>query len=315
MKVLLLASGTNQTMQSAQFLRSRLIAAGIEACVQNLQEKKDLSVPVQELSLVVPMGGDGTFLAAAHMIDFAPIPLLGFNYGHLAFLSGSPERDEVELICDALCGDVVFERRATLDAHITCQDGSTKTQTALNELAFTRGMSGHMVDYKYSVNGTLIANVQADGIIASTATGSTAYALSAGGPIISPGYKGLMVVPVAPHTILSRALVLASSDVLELEFLGEYTNEASLFMDGQILNLESTPSHIMCQRGEKEVLFARGGGDFFQNVAATFFQGGGFQSGIQGAQGGGFQGNAAQGGFRGGTQGGVQNNQGSIYKN
>ena len=273
MKVLLLASGSTQSIQSAQHLRSRLIAAGIDAYMQNLQEKKELSVPVEELALMVPMGGDGTFLAAAHLIDFAPVPLLGLNYGHLAFLSGSPERDEVELICDALCGDVVFERRATLDARITCEDGSSCTHTALNELAFTRGMSGHMVQYKYSVNGTLIANVQADGIITSTATGSTAYALSAGGPIISPGYKGLLVVPVAPHTILSRALVLSSSDVLELELLGEYIHEASLFLDGQVLNLESTPSHITCQRGEKEVLFACGGGDFFQNVASTFFQG------------------------------------------
>ncbi len=271
MKVLLLASGTKQTMQSAQLLRSRLITAGIDAYVQSLQDQKELSVPLEELALVVVMGGDGTFLAAAHLIDFAPIPLLGLNYGHLAFLSGSPERDEVELICDALCGDVVFERRATLDAHITCKDGSTQTHTALNELAFTRGMSGHMVQYKYSVNGTQIANVQADGVIVSTATGSTAYALSAGGPIISPGYKGLLVVPVAPHTILSRALVLASSDVLELEFLGEYTNEASLFIDGQILKLDSVASNIICQRSEKELLLARGGGDFFQNVAATFF--------------------------------------------
>ncbi len=270
MKVLLVPSGNPEVVAHAGYLKSRLVVAGADCEVQP-PEKHVPACDVADLALVVPMGGDGTFLAAAHLIGFAPVPLLGLNYGHLAFLSGNPDRDEVELVCDALAGDIPFERRATLDAEVTCADGSCVSCTALNELAFTRGISGHMVEYSYAVNGTSIAHVRADGIVASTATGSTAYALSAGGPIVSPGYGGLVVVPVAPHTINSRALVLAGSDVLELRLLGRYTAEASLFVDGQVLSLPAVPEQIVCRRGEKDVLFARGGGEFFENVAELFF--------------------------------------------
>lgn len=270
MKVLLVPSGDPEAVAHAGYLKSRLVVAGIDCEVQP-PDTRTLPCDVAELALVVPMGGDGTFLGAAHLIDFAPVPLLGFNYGHLAFLSGNPDRDEVELVCDALAGDVPFERRATLDAEVACADGTRMTCTALNELAFTRGTSGHMVEYSYAVNGTSIAHVRADGFVAATATGSTAYALSAGGPIVSPGYGGLVVVPVAPHTINSRALVLAGSDVLELRLLGRYTAEASLFIDGQVLRTPAVPEHIVCRRGEKDVLFARGGGEFFENVAELFF--------------------------------------------
>ncbi len=270
MKVLLVPSGDPEAVSHAGYLKSRLVVAGVDCEVQP-PGRHILSCDADELALVVPMGGDGTFLAAAHLLDFAPVPLLGLNYGHLAFLSGNPERDEVELVCDALAGDIPFERRATLDAEVVCADGSRIACTALNELAFTRGTSGHMVEYSYAVNGTTIAHVRADGLVAATATGSTAYALSAGGPIVSPGYGGLVVVPVSAHTINSRALVLAGSDVLELRLLGKYTAEASLFIDGQVRALPAEASSIVCRRGERDVLFARGGGEFFENVARLFF--------------------------------------------
>ena len=271
MKVLLVPSDDVQARQAAISLRTRLAAAGVDCELQADLDAPAPAVPVEELALVVPMGGDGTFLAAARLVDFASVPLLGLNYGHLAFLSGMPERDEVDLVCDALAGDVPFERRATLDAEIACEDGSRLSLTALNELAYTRGISGHMVEYSYAVNGTPIARVRADGLVVATATGSTAYALSAGGPIVSPGYGGLVVVPVAPHTINSRVLVLAGSDVLEMRVLGRYADEASLFLDGRVVAGRSAPVSLTFRRGARDVLFARGGGDFFENVAQVFF--------------------------------------------
>lgn len=272
MKVLIVPSDLEDVQASARYLASRLAIAGIDACVQPPKNTEAPIVPVEELALIVPMGGDGTFLAAARLIDFASVPLLAFNYGTLSFLSGSPERDEVELVCDALAGDVVFERRSTIDVEIVEEDGTRWELTALNEVAYTRGASGSVVEFAYGINGTTIARLKADGLIVSSPTGSTGYALSAGGPIVSPAYTGLVVVPVAPHALNTRAIVLAPSDVLEATIEGSRVRDSSMFVDGQTIVVER-PKHIVARRGERELLFALGGGDFFSNVSRVFFGG------------------------------------------
>ncbi len=269
-KVLLVPSDQPEVMASVRLLAARLTAAGLDAVVQPPERKQVPIVPLDEISIVVPFGGDGTFLGAVHLVDFAAIPMLGFNYGTLGFLSGNPDRDEVELIVDALSGDLVFERRATLDAVILDESGEKTEVSALNELAFTRGSSGHVVRFSYAVNGIHIATLNADGIVAATATGSTAYALSCGGSILSPGYGGLSVVPVAPHSLNTRALVLAPSDVLELDVEDRSAEDATAFIDGMSLTGIS-PVHIEVKKGNREVIFARGGGDFFTNVSKVFF--------------------------------------------
>lgn len=271
MNVLIVPSGNPRTCDSARLLASRLIVAGIDAVVQS-PEADELAVPLDELSLVVPMGGDGTFLAAARLIDFASVPLLAFNYGSLGFLAGNPERDEVELIADALAGDIVFERRSTLQAHVTGADGSVVEATALNEVVYARGASGRVVEYAWGIDDTRIAHLKADGLVIATATGSTGYALSAGGPVVSPGYKGLVVVPVAPHALNTRAVVSGPSDVIEVDVLGARAEEASVYLDGVELDIVH-PVHIQARRGDKELLFALGGGEFFTNVSRVFFGG------------------------------------------
>lgn len=178
------------------------------------------------------MGGDGTFLCAAHLIDFAPVPMLALNYGTLAFLAGNPDRDDVELITSALSGDMLFEHRSIADIEITQADGRIIRNKALNEVAYTRGRSGRVVEYRYGINGITIARLKADGLVVATPTGSTGYALSAGGPIVSPAYTGLVVVPVAPHALNTRAIVLAPSDVLEVIMDTTRSRDASIFVDG-----------------------------------------------------------------------------------
>ena len=271
MKVLLVPSADPQTVEAARLLAARLTVAGIDTEVQPSQDKTAPVVPLAELALVVPMGGDGTFLAAARLIGFAEVPLLGLNYGRLGFLSGSPERDEIELVADALAGELPFERRTTVDVVLEDMDGARYEHTALNELAYTRGIKGHMIEYSYSVNGIPIASLRADGLIISTATGSTAYALSAGGPIMSPGYRGLLAVPIAPYTLNSRAMVLAPSDILEVELQGRDRADASVFVDGYNLDVHEYV-RITAKRGAREVVFARGGGDFFTKVSEVFFR-------------------------------------------
>ena len=271
--VLLIPSVTPAARERARLLAARLAVAGIEAAVQPVDEPAAPAVDTRSLALAVPMGGDGTFLSAARALGFAPVPLLGFNYGDLGFLSGNPSRDELDLVVSALAGELPVERRSTLDARICALDGSELSITALNEVAYTRGASGHVVEYTLGINGTPVARLRADGLVVSTATGSTAYALSAGGPIVSPGYTGLVAVPLAPHALGSRAIVTAPSDVVEVAMGGRNIEEASVFVDGLALDVHGVSS-ITVTRGERELLLVQGGDDFFKSVSQVFFNGG-----------------------------------------
>ena len=270
MKILLVPSTEPAAHEHARMLAARLTIAGFDVVTKPIEPTGPGLSDVSDIALVVPMGGDGTFLYAAHLIGFAPIPLLGFNYGDLGFLSGNPTRDEVELIVDALSGDLALEHRTTLDALVTDSAGAQHRYTALNEIAYTRGASGHVVEYSLGVNGTDIATLKADGLVVATSTGSTAYALSAGGPVVSPAYSGLVAVPLAPHSLTSRAVVTAPSDVIEVAMRGRNLEEASLFVDGVPLEVRAAVSMVI-RRGEREIVCVRGGDDFFTSVAHVFF--------------------------------------------
>lgn len=272
-KVLLIPSVNPAAREHAVLLCSRLTVAGIDASIQSVEQACVSASLRDELALVVPMGGDGTFLSAARALGFAPVPLLGLNYGDLGFLSGNPSRDELDLILSALSGELPVERRSTLDAELLTLGGEAVRVTALNEIAYTRGASGHVVEYTMGINGTPLARLRADGLVIATATGSTAYALSAGGPILSPRYTGLVAVPLAPHSLSSRAIVTAPSDVIEVSMGGRNMGEASVFVDGVALELRGVSS-VTVTRGENEVRVVQGGEDFFSSVSQVFFNGG-----------------------------------------
>ncbi|MEI3377626.1 MAG: NAD(+)/NADH kinase [Coriobacteriales bacterium] len=272
MKVLIVPSALDEVGAEARYLASRLVISGIDALVHDPKTPDKLSIDVDDLALVVCMGGDGTFLRAVRLVDFAPVPMLALNYGTLAFLAGNPARDDVELVMNALAGDMVFEHRSTADITIEQADGQLIRTTALNEVAYTRGRSGRVVEYRYGINGITIAQLKADGLVVATPTGSTGYALSAGGPIVSPAYTGLVVVPVAPHALNTRAIVLAPSDVLEVVMDTSRSRDASVFVDGTMIDVDQ-PVAIEVRRGERDLLLARGGDDFFRNVSRVFFGG------------------------------------------
>ncbi|MGN0073232.1 MAG: NAD(+)/NADH kinase [Coriobacteriales bacterium] len=272
-KVLLIPSVNPAAREHARLLGARLAVAGIDAAVHPADQSALPSSLVEELALAVPMGGDGTFLSAARALGFAPVPLLGLNYGDLGFLSGNPSRDELDLIVSALAGELPVERRSTLTARLRALDGTEQEISALNEVAYTRGASGHVVEYTLGVNGIPVARLRADGLVISTATGSTAYALSAGGPIVSPRYSGLVAVPLAPHALSSRAIVTAPSDIIEVTMGGRNMEEASVFVDGIALDIRGVQS-ITVARGASELMVVQGGDDFFKSVSQVFFNGG-----------------------------------------
>jgi len=183
----------------------------------------------------VTFGGDGTLLRGAHAVLPHQVPILGINFGNLGFLTGVDAFELYDALEAAIAGELHRETRATLRTDIVYMSGRTVSYDALNELALTRGNSGCVIRFESWVNDTRLARFSADGMVVCTATGSTAYALSAGGPVISPLSKGLSMVPIAPHSLISRAVVTGPDDTVTLKLHRDSRSVSTVFLDGETI--------------------------------------------------------------------------------
>ncbi len=179
------------------------------------------------------MGGDGTFLRAARYVFGHDIPLFGINVGRLGFLSCGDPGDAPDYVKKILEGDYVLEKRSLLNGVV--YRGKTKKHEvfALNDLVITKGPFARLVSLGISVGSRQLSVMRADGIILATPTGSTAYALSAGGPIVPPHLQCVLVVPICAHTLYSRPMVLSDSDLITISPEGQQ-REIMLTQDGQL---------------------------------------------------------------------------------
>ncbi len=235
------------------------------------------------IDLIVTLGGDGTLLHSTRLAAMLDAPITGINFGHLGFLTNTATAGVIPLLADILSDDVVREQRMSLHVKLECQnDALDEAQGivhpreffAMNEVAVARGALGRIVDFSYSVAGDHIARMRGDGLIVSTATGSTAYALSAGGPLVGPGYRGMIVVPLAPHTLNSRAIVTERNDIVEVNLTEKEggDSEVSLFVDGDAIELSSAISNVTVEVAERPVTVLRCQADsFYKQASRTFF--------------------------------------------
>lgn len=227
-----------------------------------------------DLALAVAIGGDGTILKAFHALGEAEVPLLGVKFGRLGFLSGAAGENMREAVQSALAGEARIERRATLRAEVYMEGRLAGSYRAMNEVVLSRGASARVIALEVSVDGHTIADIRADGVVVATATGSTAYALSAGGPVVAPGYGGMIVVPVAPHTLQSRALVTGPSDVVEVRMPDPSRSDACVIVDGDLAPCRRAVERLVVARGSHDVpLVKLNGRDFYETVADEFFGG------------------------------------------
>ena len=230
--------------------------------------------------LIVTLGGDGTILHTARLANVLDAPILGINFGHMGFLANTVENGLISLLADALAGEIVRERRVNLRIRVEClgdeEEGPDGPRDffALNEIAIARGAMGHIVDFSFDVSGDRVATMRGDGLIVSTATGSTAYSLSAGGPLVGPSHRGMIVAPLAPHSLNSRPLVTEHHDVIEVTFEEGSSSswEVALFADGDAIEFSRPISSIVVTTGERDTtLLTRREESFYKQVARTFF--------------------------------------------
>ena len=270
----------SEAVQSGLTLELWLSRQGYEVAWASDQRSSIQSVPdIDGSDLVISLGGDGTLLRAARIVDEREIPILGLSYGHIGFLTAAvPEdHDILSVVSDALAGEMHVSRRATLSCEIeyTDADGGAGSMVAraLNDVALTRGPLSDMIELDISVSGHHIDRLRGDGFVISTATGSTGYALSGGGPIVTPDYTGLICVPIAPHTIQARAFLTSPSDVVELMLSDDRPSVPALAVDGQFLCTDATVTHVTARRGDADVLLLDYGPESFYNSVSRVFYG------------------------------------------
>ncbi len=209
----------------------------LETSTAEFLARPELALPLEQfyprVELAFVLGGDGTLLSVARALAPFPIPILGINLGHLGFLSEAEPHNLAESVQQILSRQYIVEERMMLETQLFRRGRPTRSFHALNDVGIAKGSFSRMVTNKVLVNGMFLGKYSGDGVLISSPTGSTAYSLSAGGPIISPNVEVLLFTPIAPHTLTARPIVLAPDDVVEIEVLSDH-EDLGLTVDGQL---------------------------------------------------------------------------------
>jgi NAD+ kinase len=182
--------------------------------------------------LVVAVGGDGTMLHAARLATPYGVPVLGVNRGRLGFLADIGPAEMRDRLDDVLAGRYVKDRRAMLTATLSRAETPDRSCEALNDVVLQKWQTGRMLDFETWIDGRYVNTHGGDGIVIATATGSTAYALSCGGPILYPELEALVLAPICPHTLSDRPIVVRSSSIVEVRLVERPDTRAQVTCDG-----------------------------------------------------------------------------------
>ncbi|MFO1408697.1 MAG: NAD(+)/NADH kinase [Steroidobacteraceae bacterium] len=228
---------------------------------------------------VVAIGGDGTLLHAARMAARYDVPVLGVNRGRLGFLADVSPARMVESVDDALAGRCQPEPRMLLEASVS-GGGTNVSAIAINDVAVAKHDTGRMLDLRTWVDGAFVNTHAGDGFVVSTATGSTAYALSCGGPIVHPALAAIVLVPICPHTLSDRPIVVGADSVVELEVAGRPETRAQVVCDGlPVCELEPGLRLRVARAALRATLLHPPGHDYFRILRSKLHWGRGGRNG------------------------------------
>jgi NAD+ kinase len=201
----------------------------------------------------IVLGGDGTMLNAARHLARYRVPLVGVNQGRLGFMTDIARADMLTCIDDLLAGRFTAESRLLLSGAIVRDGRVAASNAALNEIVVDKGAIGRLIDFDLSVDGEFLYNLRSDGVIVSTPTGSTAYSLSANGPVLHPQVSGIALVPLCPHSLTNRPVLVGDRNVIEIRIVR--ADDSRAHFDGQV-TYDMKPGDVMrIQRSEDSVCF------------------------------------------------------------
>jgi NAD+ kinase len=220
-----------------RWLREREVEACIDKETGTILESTEKCLTRNEMpgqvDLLIVLGGDGTLLATARALNRKPVPILAVNLGGLGFLTVITLEELYPTLEEVLGGNFRSERRVQLEGELIRADEAITSFLALNDVVLNKGAIARILDFDLRVNGQFISTYKSDGLIVSTPTGSTAYSLAAGGPIIVPTVEAFIVTPICAHTLTNRPLVLPDSVNIEVEVKSQ-REAAYLTVDGQV---------------------------------------------------------------------------------
>lgn len=228
--------------ETAAALLPHLLARGLTVLVQTSSPDTitadaravDDEELVRRAELAIVIGGDGSMLFAARLFAGTDVPMLGVNRGRLGFLTDVMPQDMFRCVDEALAGKCQRDRRRLLDARLIAVDGTTRSQLALNDVVLAKWETGRILDFETSVDGRFVNSHGGDGLVVASATGSTAYALSCGGPIVHPSLDVLVVVPICPHTLADRPIMVSGRSTVSVVVQQRFDTHAQVTCDGVV---------------------------------------------------------------------------------
>ena len=206
---------------------------------------------LHSIDLAIVVGGDGTFLDVARNIADYEIPILGINLGRLGFLTDISPNFMCEMIDDILNNNYNTEERNLLQVSISHNKKQLNEQVALNDIVLHKGDSPRMIEFETFINNQFFNSQRSDGMIISTPTGSTAYALSAGGPILDPDLNGVVLVSINPHTMSNRPVVISANNTIQIKPNDTCIGSARITCDGQIIFPFNSKNEVIIRRYPK----------------------------------------------------------------
>jgi NAD+ kinase len=258
-------TGRRRSTEHARTVATDLIEAGFEVRVV-AEEAADLDLPgikpragldaADGAEIVVALGGDGTFLRAAELARPAKAPLLGINLGKVGFLAEAEFHDLDQAVRDVVAGEYTVDERLTLEVRAEFDGGPAVESWALNEVSVEKGERAQMLELLVDVDGHPLSRYGCDGVVCATPTGSTAYAFSAGGPVVWPEVEALLLVPISAHALFSRPLVTAPTSTFSIT-VDPYTTFAVLCCDGRRVFDLPPGARVTVRRGALPVRVVR----------------------------------------------------------
>ena len=277
-------TGRENALRSARFVADRLTAAGIavrtlagEFASLGAEQVPADAGAAQGAELVIVLGGDGSLLRAAEFSRPAGVPLIGVNHGHVGFLAAAEPDGLAETVDRLAAREYVVEERITIDVTVLSNGALLASAWALNEATVEKAARERMIEVITEVDGRPLSRWACDGVVCSTPTGSTAYAFSAGGPVVWPEVEALLMVPISAHTLFAPPMVVSPRSVLAVELIvASETSGAVLWCDGR-RKVDLPPgARVEVRRGALPVLLARlhapdaRGGSFTDRLVVKF---------------------------------------------
>jgi len=242
-----------QVVEIEEFLAAKSMDSDFLSAVQKL----GTDIPENNLELVMVLGGDGTILKAAEIVRESATPLMGINLGHVGSLAESEREGLSHAVARVVARDYLVKERLTLDVRVLVAGNEVYRTWALNEATVEKSAAERMLEVVVEIDRRPLSSFGCDGVIMATPTGSTAYAFSAGGPVVWPSVEAMLLVPLSAHALFSRPMVISPRSLLAVEVLERSAGTGVLWCDGRRTHDLPVGARVEVSRSEKSVRLAR----------------------------------------------------------